>query len=158
MRSLSLLQMHQEYIYRWNNSHRTPAEHQQKTLDARKDRKCPHITGQDKRKKKGKRRGEEVGWNLHPWRGGEEEETLLHPGKPPHQWGNQLGQKGNIRGCWRWEKRLLWQTGQSETYTDGRCHSPACTDWDMCPSVHMRAGSWNMGIGEQIHGDDCYWL
>ena len=34
--------------------------------------------------KEGKR-GEEVGWDMHPWRGTEGEEWLLHLGKPPHQ-------------------------------------------------------------------------
>ena len=46
-----------------------------------------------KEKNKVKGRGEEVGWDLHPWQGAEGEEQFLYLGKPPHQQGDQLGHK-----------------------------------------------------------------
>ena len=36
-----LPQIHQKYIYMWNNSHRTPTEHWQKTSDLPKGKKLP---------------------------------------------------------------------------------------------------------------------
>ena len=67
-----------------------------------------------------------MGWDLCPLGGAEAEKSFPHLGKRPHQWGNQLGQKGSILGCSEeGETASLWQTGQSETYTDGPCHSPA---------------------------------
>ena len=66
-----------------------------------------------------------MGWDQCPWWGAEEEERFLHPGKPPHQWGDQLGHKGNFRGSKESTATSLWQASQSETYTDGPRHSPA---------------------------------
>ena len=34
-------QIHQKYIYMWNNSYRTPTEHWQKTSDFRKGKEIP---------------------------------------------------------------------------------------------------------------------
>ena len=57
--------------------------------------RSPHNqVGQQKKEGK-KRRGSSMG--PVPLGGGaEEEERFLHLGKPPHQHGDQLGQKGNI--------------------------------------------------------------
>ena len=55
---------HQDYIYKWNNYHRAPPEHWQRTLKTWKDRKVPCVMEYDERKKEGKGRGEEVGWDL----------------------------------------------------------------------------------------------
>ena len=40
-RSPSSPQIHQKYIYKWNNSYRTPTEHWQKTSDFPKGKKLP---------------------------------------------------------------------------------------------------------------------
>ena len=44
-RSPSSPQIHQKYIYMWNNSYRTPTECRQKTSDFPKGNKLPHVTG-----------------------------------------------------------------------------------------------------------------
>ena len=44
-RSLSSPQIHQNYIYMWNNSYRTPTERWQKTSDFPKGKKLPHVPG-----------------------------------------------------------------------------------------------------------------
>ena len=44
-RSPSSPQIHQKYIYMWNNSQRTPTECWQKTSDFRKGKKPPHVPG-----------------------------------------------------------------------------------------------------------------
>ena len=38
-------QIHQKYIYMWNNSCRTPTEHWQKTSDFLRGKKLPHVPG-----------------------------------------------------------------------------------------------------------------
>ena len=44
-------QIHQKYIYLWNNSYRTPTEHWQKTSDLPKGKKLPTYLGRAKKKK-----------------------------------------------------------------------------------------------------------
>ena len=44
-RSPSSPQIHQKYIYMWNNSYRTPTECWQKTSDFPKGKKLPHVPG-----------------------------------------------------------------------------------------------------------------
>ena len=49
-RSTSSLQIHQKYIYTWNNSYRTPTECWQKTSDFPKGKKLPTYLGREKEK------------------------------------------------------------------------------------------------------------
>ena len=51
-RSPSSPQIHQKYIYMWNNSYRTPTEHWQKTSDFPKGNKLPTYLGRAKEKRK----------------------------------------------------------------------------------------------------------
>ena len=51
-RSLSSPQIHQKYIYMWNNSYRIPIEHWQKTSDLPKGKKLPTYLGRAKKKRK----------------------------------------------------------------------------------------------------------
>ena len=51
-RSPSSPQIHQKYIYMWNNSYRTPTEHWQKTSDFPKGKKLPTYLGRTKEKRK----------------------------------------------------------------------------------------------------------
>ena len=48
-------QIHQKYIYMWNNSYRTPTEHWQKTSDLPKGKKLPTYLGRAKTKNRDKR-------------------------------------------------------------------------------------------------------
>ena len=45
-------QIHQKYIYMWNNSYRTPTERWQKTSDFPKGKKLPTYLGSAKEKRK----------------------------------------------------------------------------------------------------------
>ena len=45
-------QIHQKYIYMWNNSHRTPTERWQKTSDFPKGKKILTYLGREKEKRK----------------------------------------------------------------------------------------------------------
>ena len=51
-RSPSSPQIHQKYIYMWNNSYRTPTERWQKTSDFAKGKKLPTYLGKAKEKRK----------------------------------------------------------------------------------------------------------
>ena len=42
------------------------------------------------KEKKGRKRKEDTGWDLHPWGAAEGEERLPHPGKTLHWWQDQL--------------------------------------------------------------------
>ena len=53
-RSTSSPQIHQKYIYMWNNSYRTPTECWQKTSDLPKGKKLPMYLGRAKEKRKKK--------------------------------------------------------------------------------------------------------
>ena len=53
-RSPSSPQIHQKYIYVWNNSYRTPTKHWQKTSDLPKGKKLPTYLGRVKEKRKNK--------------------------------------------------------------------------------------------------------
>ena len=66
-----------------------------------------------------------MGQDPHRWWEAERENRFLHLGKPPHQQGDQLGRKGSFRGSEESTATSLWQAGQSDTYTDSPCHSPA---------------------------------
>ena len=72
-RSPSSPEIHQKYIYMWNNSYRTPTECWQKTSDFPKGKKIPTYLGRakEKRKKRDKRIG-----NL--WEGAVKEEVSTH--------------------------------------------------------------------------------
>ena len=52
LRSPSSPQIHQKYIYMWNNSYRTPTEHWQKTSDFPKGKKLSTYLGKAKEKRK----------------------------------------------------------------------------------------------------------
>ena len=51
-RSPSSPQIHQKYIYMWNNSYRTPTERWQKTSDLPKGKELPTYLGRAKEKRK----------------------------------------------------------------------------------------------------------
>ena len=56
-RSHSSPQIHQKYIYMWNNSYRTPTERWQKTSDLPKGKKLPTYLGRAKEKRKNRDKG-----------------------------------------------------------------------------------------------------
>ena len=54
-RAPSFPQIHQKYIYMWNNSYRSPTERWQKTSDFPKGKKLPSYLGRAKKKKRNNR-------------------------------------------------------------------------------------------------------
>ena len=75
-------QIHQKYIYMWNNSYRTPTEHWQKTSDFPKGKKLPTYLG--KAKEKRKNRDNRIGTRPAPLKGAVKEEKFPHTRKPLH--------------------------------------------------------------------------
>ena len=53
-RSPSSPQIHQKYIYMWNNSYRSPTERWQKTSDLPEGKKLPTYLGREKEKRETK--------------------------------------------------------------------------------------------------------
>ena len=68
-------QIHQNYIYMWNNSYRTPTERCQKTSDLSKGKKLPTYPGRAKEKRKNR---DKYGRNPHQWEGAVKEERFPH--------------------------------------------------------------------------------
>ena len=66
-RSPSFPQIHQKYIYLWNNYYRTPTERWQKTSDFPKGKKLPMYLGRAKEKRKN--RDKRIGTGLAPLEG-----------------------------------------------------------------------------------------
>ena len=60
-RSPSSPQIHQKYIYMWNNSYTTTTEHWQKTSDFPKGKKLPMYLGRAKEKRKNRDKRIEMG-------------------------------------------------------------------------------------------------
>lgn len=75
---------HQEHMYKWSGSQRTPAGNQQRTSDTRKDKKELRGTREDKERQKKKNA---AGQDLHPWEG-----------RSRHGRRDQPGQKGSFGG------------------------------------------------------------
>lgn len=106
-------QTHQQHIYKWKNPHRAPAEQWQGHGVLERTGKTP--VQPDRMKEREKNRGNETGPAPVV---GAEEETFPHLGKPPYEWGDQLGQRA-ASGAGR------------------RAHQPAC-------SRQVRVHRWSM--------------
>ena len=89
---------------------------------------------------------------------GSKRRGVLSSRETPSLMGDQLEQKGSLRVSEESPATSLWQAGQSETYSDGPCHSPACPRLKQVSAVATGAGCWNVGFGEQIWGEDHCWL
>ena len=64
------------------------------------------------KEKKKKKKRKKTGQDLHPWEEAVKEERFPYPGRPLHQWGEQLGQKGSFRGLEDSVTASLQQTKQ----------------------------------------------
>ena len=85
-------------------------------------------------------------------------ERFLHPGKPTHWWGNQLGWKGSIWSYWRRMKQLICGGQKSETYRWSVPKPYTPKTWGCVCQFTVGAESLNMGIGDQTQEEDCHWL
>ena len=81
-RSPSPSQIHQKYIYVWNNSYRTPTECWKKTSHFPKGKELPMYLGRTKEKRKN--RDKRIGMGPALLGGSCEEEKLPHTRKPLH--------------------------------------------------------------------------
>ena len=92
-------QIHQKYIYMWNNSYRTPTERWQKTSDFPKGKKLPTYLGRvkEKRKKQKKNRGGTCTSGRELWR-----RKCFHT----------LGSPFTGRDCWWWRGELRSHGGE----------------------------------------------
>ena len=87
-RSPSSTQIHQKYMYMWNNSYRTPTECWQKISDFPKVKKLPTYLGRAKEQRKN--RDKRIGMGPAPLGGSCEEEKFPHSRKPLHWWRREV--------------------------------------------------------------------
>ena len=83
-RSPSSPQIHQKYIYTWNNSYRTPTERWQKNSDLPKGKKPSTYLGRAKEKRIN--RDKRIGTGPAPVGGAVKEEKFPHTRKPLRGW------------------------------------------------------------------------
>ena len=111
------------------------------------------------KKEEGKRKRRGRGTGPAPLAGSWRREEVPTLGEAPSLVGRSVGTE---RQLWELSEESaatgLWQAGQSETYTDGPYHSPACLSLRGVSTCAEGARCWNMGFGEQTQGEDCCWL
>lgn len=111
-------QVHQEYIYKGNSSHRAPAEHQWKTLDTLKKKKnkenYPHN-------KVGQKKGRGIKRISNP-NGKLKVRKSFHSEKSPHSGEISWDRKEIFMGLKENAADSLWKAGQSKNCV----HGPRC--------------------------------
>ena len=135
-RSPSSPQIHQKYIYMWNNSYRTPTEHWQKTSDFTKGKKLSTYLG--RAKEKGKNRDRRIGTGPAP-----KEKKFPHTGGDGGWVGGKLWSHGgehNNRGAEGKAERFP-QRGSEPTST----HQPE----RLVCSPASAGGGWELRLGLQ---------
>ena len=148
---------HQEYIYKWNNSHRAAAAHYQRPQTPKKIRKDPHVTRWDERDKRKKRSRKGP---LPLWKSvAKGEETFLYP--------KNIFTGGEISRDRKRAFRAQRRVGKPACVGPNRVRhtqmvhvpQPLCIPaWDMCLLAWTEAECQNMEFGEQIQGEVCCWL
>ena len=121
-RSPSAPQIHQKYIYMWNNSYRTPTEHWQKTSDFPKGKKLPMYLGRPKEKRKN--RDKRIGTGPHLWEGAVREEKFPHTRKPLHGRRLQVVEGGSFGATEESAATGVWRAKWRDSHTEDRCQPP----------------------------------
>ena len=114
-------QVHQEYIYKWNNSQEQLLSISGRLWTPKRTRKIPLQPGRMKERKKEKRNQKR---DQQPWWEAEGEERFLHSEKTPH--GGEISWDTKVPSGESKEKAVdgLWKAGQSKNCTHGLCCSP----------------------------------
>ena len=146
-RSPSFPQMHQKYIYMWNNSYRTPTECWQKTSDFPKGKKSPTYMGRAKEKRKN--RDKRIGMGPAPWEEAVKEEKFPHTRKPLHWWRRGWGEwGGTFRATEESTAIRVQRAKQRDSCTEDQCQ-PALTSLrglSAYPLARM-GGCWELRLG-----------
>ena len=154
-RSPSSPQIHQKYIYMWNNSYRTPTECWQKSSDFPKGKKSPHTWVGQKKKQRQKNRDGTCTSGRELWR-----RKSFHTLGSPFTGGDGGWAGGRFRateestatGVQRAKRR------DSRKRIGAAQHSPA---WEACLLIHR--GGWGLGaevwaLEFRSQGEDWGWL
>ena len=118
-RSTSSPQIHEKYIYMWNNSYRTPTERWQKTSDLPKGKKLPPYLGRAKEKKKETTETKEQGRDLHQWEGAVKEERFPHT-RSPFAGGDGGGRGGSFRATEESAATGVRRAKRRDSHTEAR--------------------------------------
>ena len=147
-------QIHQKYIYMWNNPYRTPTECWQKNSDLPKHKKLPMYLGRakEKRKNRDKRRGTGPAPVGGSWEGRKGFHTVVRP---------FVGGGGGKLRSHGGERSNRGAEGKAERFPHGGS-MPASTHQ---PKRHvcLPAGGWGLGAearasGVRPQGVDWGWL
>ena len=115
-RSPSSPQIHQKYIYMWNNSYRIPTECWQKTSDLPKGKKLPIYLGRAKEKRKS--RDKRIGTGPASL-GGHCEGGKVFPSLVETGWGGRLG--GSFGATEESATTGVQRAKQRDSCTEDRC-------------------------------------
>ena len=126
-------QIHQKYSYKWNNSHRAPLEHWQKTSNSWKGQErspCNWVGWKGEK--------EEVGWELWPWKGAEKRKGSCTLGSPL-----------TCREIWTESEIYRLREGHSNWFVADRIardlHQHLCQHLAHCSLRYMLLGCWGLG-------------
>ena len=156
-RSPSSTQIHQKYIYMWNNFYRTPTELWEKTLGFPKRKKLPTYLGRAKEKRKKQRQKNRDGTctsGRELWRR-----------KSFHTWGSPF-----TGTDWRQGVSFRAMEESKATGVQRAKQRDSCTeDWCRLALTSLRGlsahalgwvgdGSWGSSFGVRSQGEDWGWL
>ena len=151
-RSPSSPQIHQKYIYMWNNSYRTTTERWQKTSDFPKGKKLPTYLGRAKEKKKKQRQKNRDGTctsGRELWR-----RKSFHSLGSPFTGGDGSWRGGSFGATEESAATGVQRAKRRDSRTEDWCW-PALTSLRGL-SAHLQgragAGSWGFGFRVQIPG------
>ena len=144
-------QIHQKYIYMWNNSYRTPTERWQKTSDFPKGKKLPMYLGgaKEKGKTETKNRDGTCTSKRELWR-----RKSFHTLGSPFTGGDRGWVGGKLRSH-RGERSNRGAEGKAERFLqEDRCRPALTSLRGLSTNLQgwVGAGSWGSGFGGQIPG------
>ena len=151
-RSPSSPQIHQKYIYMWNNSYRTPTECWQKTSDLPKGKKIPTYLGRAKEKRKKQTQKNRDGTctsRRELWR-----RKSFHTLGSPFTGGAGGWAGGSFRAMEESAATGVQRAKWSNFHTEDLCQSALTSlrGLSAYPPGRVGAGSWGLGFGDQIPG------
>ena len=139
-RSPSSRQIHQKYIYMWNNSYRTPTERWQKTSDLPKGKKFPTSLGRAKEKRKN--RGKRIGKGPAP-RGGSFEEGSFLTIRNPFTGGDRVWQGRSIGATEESAAIGVQRAKWRDSHTEDRCQPALTSQRGLSAHPPGQVGAWS---------------
>ena len=155
-RSPSSPQIHQKYIYMWNNSYRTPTERWQKTSDLPKGKKLPTYLGRAKEKRKN--RDKRIGTGPAPAGGSREGGKVSTHQEAPSRVETAGGGRGSFGDTEESAATGVWRAKRRDSRTEDWCRPALTSPRGLSAPPPGRAGlgaEARASVGSQ--GEDWGW-